>query len=157
MFAAIRVLIWIAVKRGVYLIAMNRDIRSTLEAHGIQATSQRLRVAELLFAREQHLTADQVLAALRAANVRISKATVYNTLNLFAERGLLRVLSVNSERCCFDSNASPHHHILVEDTGELIDLPGDAVSFARLPEPPPGTEALGVEVVIRVRRRPRGA
>ncbi len=128
-------------------------ISARLESHGIQATAQRVRVAQLLLARDQHVTAEQVMKTLRAEGVRISKATVYNTLNLFAEKGLLRVLSLDSDRGCFDSNTSPHHHILVEDTGELIDLPEDSVAFSRLPAIPPGTEALGVEVVLRVRTR----
>jgi Fur family iron response transcriptional regulator len=124
-----------------------------LEQRGIQATAQRLRIAELLFARDQHLTAEQILEALAEDGSQVSKATVYNTLNLFAEKGLLKPLLVDPERGLFDSNTRPHYHIHVEDTGELIDVaPGD-VEFAKLPTLPPGTESVAVDVVIRVRRR----
>jgi Fur family iron response transcriptional regulator len=124
-----------------------------LEQRGIQATAQRLRIAELLFARDQHLTAEQILEALTEDGSQVSKATVYNTLNLFAEKGLLKPLLVDPERGLFDSNTRPHYHIHVEDTGELIDVaPGD-VEFAKLPTLPPGTESVAVDVVIRVRRR----
>jgi Fur family iron response transcriptional regulator len=124
-----------------------------LEQRGIQATAQRLRIAELLFARDQHLTAEQSLEALAEDGSQVSKATVYNTLNLFAEKGLLKPLLVDPERGLFDSNTRPHYHIHVEDTGELIDVaPGD-VEFAKLPTLPPGTESVAVDVVIRVRRR----
>jgi Fur family iron response transcriptional regulator len=128
-------------------------IQAELEERGIQATSQRLRIAELLFARDQHLTADQIIQALAEQGTRVSKATVYNTLNLFAEKGLLRSLQVDRERALFDSNVQPHYHIHVEDTGELIDVPPGAVQFAKLPPLPPGTESVAVDVLIRVRRQ----
>jgi Fur family iron response transcriptional regulator len=128
------------------------SIADRLRAHGIAPTAQRVRVGQVLFACDQHLSADEVLRQLRAAGARVSKATVYNTLNLFASRGLLRALNVDATRSSFDSNVSPHFHFHVENTGELIDVaPGD-IEFARLPELPPGTESLGVEVVIRLRR-----
>lgn len=128
------------------------SISSRLRAYGITPTAQRVRVGQVLFSRDQHLSADEVLRCLRAEGARVSKATVYNTLNLFAARGLLRELDLGSSRSSFDSNTRPHFHFHVENTGELIDVaPGD-IEFARLPALPEGTESLGVEVVIRVRR-----
>ena len=127
-------------------------IHTMLATHGIQPTAQRIRIAELLFSREQHLTADQVIQALGRDGTQVSKATVYNTLNLFAARGLLKPLQVDPECGLFDSNTEPHHHFRMEDTGELIDVPPGAVEFLRLPPLPPGTEQVSVEVVIRVRR-----
>ena len=133
--------------------ADRKRIAALLETRGIHPTAQRIRIAELLFAREQHLTAEQVIRVLGNDGTRVSKATVYNTLNLFADKGLLKALSVDRERGSFDSNTVPHHHFHVEGTGELIDVPPGAIEFARLPALPPGTESVGVEVVIRVRRR----
>ena len=133
--------------------ADRKRIADALATHGIHPTAQRIRIAELLFAREQHLTAEQVIRLLGKDGTRVSKATVYNTLNLFADRGLLKALSVDRERGLFDSNTLPHHHFHIEGTGELIDVPPGAIEFARLPALPPGTEPVGVEVVIRVRRR----
>jgi Fur family iron response transcriptional regulator len=128
-------------------------LQAELESRGIQATLQRMRIAELLFARDQHLTAEQIIATLAGQGTRVSKATVYNTLNLFAEKGLLRPLQVDPERGLFDSNMRPHYHIHVEDTGELIDVPPGDVEFSRLPALPPGLESVAVDVVIRVRRQ----
>ena len=99
------------------------------------------------------MTAEQIIAALRTDSGRISKATVYNTLNLFAEQGLAREIHADPERCVYDSTMTPHHHFQNVDTGEMIDIQPDDLAFARLPELPPGTEIAGVEVVIRVRRR----
>ena len=131
----------------------HQRISEKLETHGIHATVQRIRIAELLFARDQHLTAEQVIRLLGKNGMRVSKATVYNTLNLFADKGLLKTLAVDRDRGRFDSNTLPHHHFHIEGTGELIDVPPGAIEFAKLPSLPPGTEPIGVEVVIRVRRR----
>jgi Fur family iron response transcriptional regulator len=129
-----------------------RQVAGLLRANGITPTAQRVRVGQILFARDQHLSADEVLRQLRAEGARVSKATVYNTLNLFSSKGLLRALNFDADRGSFDSNTTPHFHFHVENTGELIDVaPGD-IEFARLPPLPPGTESLGVEVVIRLRR-----
>ena len=130
-----------------------KGMQALLEQRGIQPTPQRLLIAGLLFARDQHLTAEQIILALAQAATQVSKATVYNTLNLFSAKGLLKPLQVDPERGHFDSNTTAHHHIHVEDTGELVDVPFEAVEFARLPPLPPGTEAVRVDVVIRVRRR----
>lgn len=130
-----------------------RRIEPLLARHGIQATPQRVRVAELLFSRDQHLTADEVIQALGWGGSHVSKATVYNTLNLFAEKGLIKALALDGERGVFDSNTEPHHHIYVEDTGEVIDMPPGVLEFPQLPPLPAGTELVAVEVVIRVRRR----
>jgi Fur family transcriptional regulator, iron response regulator len=124
-----------------------------LEANGIVPTQQRVRVGELLFACDQHLTADQIIEALRVDGARISKATVYNTLNLFAERGLVRQINIDSTRACFDSNTKEHYHIHNLDTGELTDVGLPQVRLQHLPELPDGTELAGVDIVIRVRRK----
>ena len=87
-----------------------------------------------------------------STGLKISKATVYNTLNLFAARGLVRHLNVEASHASFDSNIRPHFHFHVVDTGELIDVPPGDVEFASLPEPPRGTEIAGVDVVLRLRR-----
>jgi len=133
--------------------ADRKRIQAMLAGQGIQPTAQRMLIAELLFACEQHLTADQVIKALADGGTHVSKATVYNTLNLFAAKGLLKSLQADPHRGLFDSNTKPHHHFHVEDTGELIDVPPGAVEFSRLPPLPPGTESVSVEVVIRVRRQ----
>jgi Fur family transcriptional regulator, iron response regulator len=120
---------------------------------GIRPTAQRVRIAALLLSAPQHLSAEQIIAQLRGAGARVSKATVYNTLNLFAAHGLIRQLSVDGARAWFDSNVEPHYHFHDADTGALIDVPVPAVEFSRLPPPPPGTEVAGIDLVIRLRRK----
>jgi Fur family transcriptional regulator, iron response regulator len=123
-----------------------------LQECGIRATDQRLQIAGILLAAPQHLSAEQITEALKREGARVSKATVYNTLNLFAERGLIRQLSVDGNRAWFDSNVQPHYHFQDEDGG-LTDLALREVEFSRLPPPPAGMEFAGIDLVIRLRRR----
>ena len=129
------------------------QISILLEQHGIRPTQQRIRVAEILLAAPTHMTADQLLATLRDAPSRVSKATVYNTLKLFVDSGLVRQIHLDPERCVYDSSIAPHHHFQNVETGEMIDIRPDELTFARLPSLPPGTEIDSVEVVIRVRSK----
>jgi len=121
---------------------------------GIRPTAQRVQIAALLLSAPQHLSAEQILASLRAGGVRVSKATVYNTLNLFAARGLIRQLCVDGARAWFDSNVAAHYHFHDVDSGKLIDVPVPEVEFSRLPPPPAGMEMAGIDLVIRLRKKP---
>ena len=127
------------------------DILDRLKRHGVQPTPQRLEVAAVLLEHPQHLSADQILERLRAAGSRVSKATVYNTLKLFGEQGLVRELTVDPDRKYYDSTTHAHHHFYNVGTGELSDIPADQVRIMNLPPLPAGTEQESVEVLIRVR------
>ncbi len=124
-----------------------------LAACGIRVTDQRLQIATILLSAPQHLSAEQITQALRRDGARVSKATVYNTLNLFAARGLIRQLAVDGSCAWFDSNVEPHYHFQDEKTGALSDVALRDVQFSRLPAPPPGMEVAGIDLVIRLRRR----
>jgi len=129
------------------------EIARRLVAHGVLPTAQRVDVGLVILAKPQHLSADQIIAAIRALGSRVSKATVYNTLNLFCERGLLRTVEVDPTRQYYDSTIDGHHHFYNVDTGEITDIPLDAIALNVAAALPPGTEQAGVEVVIRVRGR----
>lgn len=122
-----------------------------LVEHGIQPTSQRVEIAAFALAEPKHLTADEIIDSMRARGARVSKATVYNTLNLFCKRGLLRTVDVDPTRQYYDSTIEPHHHFFNVDTGELTDIPFDAIDVNLDMQLPPGTESAGVEVFVRVR------
>ncbi|MEX2497213.1 MAG: Fur family transcriptional regulator [Woeseia sp.] len=126
------------------------DIQKKLEQHGVLPTPQRLEVAEVLLERPQHLSADQILERLRQAGSRVSKATVYNTLKLLGERGLVRELTVDPDRRFYDSTTHAHHHFFHVGTGELSDIPADQIEILKLPALPEGTQQQSVEVLIRV-------
>jgi Fur family iron response transcriptional regulator len=122
-----------------------------LRRHGIAPTHQRLEIAQVLFGRCQHLAADQVLAMVNARHAETSKATVYNTLNLFRDRGLIREVIVDPKRVFYDPNTAPHHHLYNVDTGEITDIATDALSVSGMPELPPGMVTEGVDIIVRVR------
>lgn len=131
------------------------DVAARLRAHGIAPTHQRIEIAHALFERRAHLSADQILAAVNARHPEASKATVYNTLKLFLERKLIRELIVDPVKIFYDPNTTPHHHFYDVVTGELTDIPADALRIEGLPSLPPGTVAEGIDVIIRT--RPLGA
>jgi len=126
-----------------------------LGACGIRLTDPRLRIASILLSAPQHLSAEQITDALHRGGSPVSKATVYNTLNLFAARGLIRQLNVDGNCAWFDSNVSPHYHFHDEYSGALTDVAPCDVQFSHLPQPPSGMEVAGIDVVIRLRRRSR--
>jgi Fur family iron response transcriptional regulator len=110
-----------------------------LRAAHLRPTRQRLALVRLLFEQgDRHVTAEQLYGEAVEAAVRVSLATVYNTLHQFIEAGLLREVVVNSGRFYFDTNVSDHHHFFFEDTGRLLDIPGEHVAVSGLPKPPAG-------------------
>ena len=126
-----------------------------LRAARLRPTRQRLALARLLFETpDRHVTAEQLHGEAVAAAIPVSLATVYNTLHQFIEAGLLREVVVNSGRSYFDTNVSDHHHFFFEDTGRLLDIPGEHIGMTGLPAPPEGAPIRRVDVIIRVERDP---
>jgi len=122
-----------------------------LRAAGLRPTRQRLALARLLFeGGDRHLTAEQLQAEAAGARIRVSLATIYNTLHQFTESGLLREVVVEPGRSYFDTNVGDHHHFFFEGSGRLEDIPGEKVQLGKLPKPPAGTRVSRVDVVIRV-------
>lgn len=128
-------------------------LQARLQQAGIGPTLQRLAIAEALLRQPCHMTADQVLAAARQWLPSLSRATVYGTLQLFVRQGLLRELPIDGEATVYDSNLAPHHHLYHEDTGEVSDLPAEALQVLGLPALGEGLELAAVDVIVRVRRR----
>ncbi|HYG85300.1 MAG TPA: Fur family transcriptional regulator [Azospirillum sp.] len=126
-----------------------------LHAVGLRPTRQRLGLARLLFeAGDRHITAEQLHVEAISANLRVSLATVYNTLNQFTAAGLLREVVVEAGKSYFDTNTSEHHHFFLEGAGRLEDIPGDHVLVANLPAPPEGTKVARVDVIVRLAPAP---
>lgn len=123
-----------------------------LKSVGLRPTRQRMALARLLFeADDRHITAELLHSESQAANVRVSLATIYNTLHQFTEAGLLNEVVVEPGRSYFDTNVSNHHHFYHEDSGKLIDIGEDSVRLDAVPEPPEGTDVRRVDVIIRIR------
>ena len=124
-----------------------------LRRAGLRPTRQRVALGRILFARgPRHICAEDLHEEAADANVRVSLATIYNTLHQFTAAGLLREVTIDGARTYFDTNVTDHHHFFVEEEGRLIDLDGD-IAIAALPTPPEGMTITAVDVVIRVRRK----
>lgn len=137
--------------------AVSTDFDALMREHGILPTQQRLEIAQILLTRPQHMSADQVLALANRQGASVSKATVYNTLKLFAAKGLVREVIVDPTKVFYDSTTAPHYHIYNVDTGMLMDVDSAKVAVGGLPDLPNGTVAEGIDVIVRVRNKPVAA
>ncbi|MGD8317575.1 MAG: transcriptional repressor [Myxococcales bacterium] len=133
---------------------MKPDEAKVLEEHGIKPSAQRVAVAEFVLHTDAHPSADEVWSRVRARFPMVSRATVYNTLNLFVERGLVRQLTLTGGRVVFDPHVERHHHFIDEETGRIYDVPWDALRVSRVDE----IEEFEVEtyqVVLRGKKKRR--
>lgn len=125
-----------------------------LRAAGLRPTRQRLALTKLLLeGGDRHVTAETLHVEALNAGIRVSLATIYNTLHQFTNAGLLREIVVDAQRSYFDTNTSEHHHFYFEDEGNLEDIPGEGVVVSGLPEAPGGTDIHRIDVVVRVSSR----
>lgn len=129
-------------------------VSARLRDAGIQPTRQRIAIAQVLLAAPVHMAADDVLLAARAVYPNLSRATIYNTLPLLVEKGLLRALRLDPERTVYDSRTDAHSHIYHEDTGMVEDLPTEMLQWPALPQIASHLELVGMDLIVRVRQRP---
>jgi Fur family iron response transcriptional regulator len=127
------------------------NLAEVLRRHGVNPTHQRIEIAYVLFSRQEHLSADQILAIVNDRHSETSKATVYNTLNLFLEKRLIREVIVDPNKVFYDPNTEPHHHLYNIDTGKLADIDASAIEISGLPPLPEGMVTEGVDIIVRVR------
>ena len=124
-----------------------------LRTAGLRPTRQRVELATHLFGGpDRHVTAESLAEEVAGAGIKVSLATVYNTLHQFTAAGLLRQVIVDAARGYFDTNTGDHQHFFLEDEGVLIDIPGEAIKVAGVPTAPAGMTVDRVDVVVRVRR-----
>ncbi len=131
---------------------ISRDnLAEILRGHGITPTHQRIEIAHAIFSRREHLSADRILALVNDRASETSKATVYNTLNLFIEKKIVREVIVDPSKVFYDPNPDPHYHFYNVDTGELTDIDARDIKVTGLPALPPGMSTEGVDIIVRVR------
>lgn len=128
------------------------DVVAMLREYKIAPTLQRIKIGEVLFSRAQHISAEQVLEMVNKENSQVSKATVYNTLGIFAKQGLVREVIVDPSKVFYDSNLSKHYHLYYSDSGELEDISKDNIEITKLPELPTDIHIEDIDVIIRVHR-----
>ena len=131
----------------------DRAALARLKAFGLRPTRQRRDLAGLLFGGpDRHVTAESLHDEVAQAGIKVSLATVYNTLHQFTEAGLLRQIVVDAARSYFDTNVGDHQHFFHEEEGFLIDIPGETIAVSNVPPPPEGLAVDRVDVVVRVKR-----
>src|SRR5262245_23804498 len=131
---------------------MSTDVVQILRDHGVLPSAQRVAVAEYVLFTQDHPSADQVWQQVRKGFPMLSRATVYNTLNLFVTRGLLQHLVLAEGRVVFDPKLDRHHHFVDAETGRIEDVPWDALEVRNV-ERLAGYEVQQYQVVLRGRRR----
>ena len=132
------------------------QVLEQLRGAGLRPTRQRLALAKMLFeGGDRHMTAEMLHGEAQDLGIRVSLATIYNTLHQFTEAELLREIVVDSSRSYFDTNNSDHHHFFYEDSNRLEDIPSDEIEISRLPVAPEGSAIRRVEVVVRIDQDPR--
>jgi Fur family iron response transcriptional regulator len=123
-----------------------------LKESGLRPTRQRVALARLLLdTGPRHVTAEELFQEARSAGIPVSLATIYNTLHQFTAAGLMTEVVAGSGQSYFDTNPTSHYHYFDKTTGEIIDVPQDAIQFTLLPEPPPGKVIDRIDVVVRIR------
>ena len=128
-----------------------KSIAARLRACGITPTHQRIEIGLVLFEKRWHPSADQILAAVNVRYAETSKATVYNTLKLFRDKGLVRELIVDPVKVFYDSNTNVHHHFYDMSSGEITDIVAEGVRIDGLPPLPPGMVTDGIDIIVRTR------
>ena len=134
-----------------HMKAMKKSAFKTLSSLNIKPTSQRLDIAEIMFCKDQHLSAEDIITILNNSDSSISRATVYNTLNLFADKGLVRRVVIDASKIYYDSKTTPHSHYFNVDTGEISDFEFEDVKISPLPKLPEHTVQDSVAVIVRVK------
>ncbi len=129
------------------------EIVSMLQDYKISPTRQRVEIAEFLFQRPQHLSAEKILDGVTDAGNRVSRATVYNTMGLFSSKGVVREVLIDRERVFYDSNTEPHQHLYNVDTGELTDVYDVENNRVTEPELPEGIRIINTDIVYKVTSR----
>ena len=108
------------------------ESEQVLREAGLRVTQQRTAIVAVLAAAESHPNADDVLAMARRLDDSLSFATVYRTLSVLEDAGLIRKLSFEDAPARYEMMPqSDHDHLVDIDTGELIEIPGDEISRLR--------------------------
>lgn len=111
---------------------MTNDTATTLRDRGIQPSAHRVAVGDYVLSTHEHPSADLVWKRVRERFPWISRATVYNTLNLFVDKGLLQRLHLSEDSTVFDPITETHHHFIDEKSGAIHDVPWDRVQVCNV-------------------------
>tara|TARA_B000000460_G_scaffold206197_1_gene153300 strand:+ start:169 stop:603 length:435 start_codon:yes stop_codon:yes gene_type:complete len=124
-----------------------------LKSAGLRPTRQRLAISKILFGRKDtfHFTIENLKKIVeRKTKIKISLATLYNTVHAFKESGYLKEISLKSNKSFFDTNIKSHHHFYDQDTGNLIDINNKDLQVKKIPLAPSGKKIKTIDIVIGI-------
>ena len=125
------------------------DFIKKLESSPLKSTKQRKSLIKIIFGDgNAHYTVDDVYKKAKLNKIKISLATVYNSLNLFKDLGILKILTTSSDTIFYDTNLNDHHHFFCKKTGKLIDVDSSEVIISKLPKIPSGRKLNSVNVIL---------
>lgn len=93
-----------------------------LMRYSIRPSVQRTAIMEYLMNHKSHPTVDEIYLALNPSIPTLSKTTVYNTLNLFCEKGAVQVLTIDDKNARYDADVSKHGHFYCRSCGKVHDV-----------------------------------
>jgi Fur family peroxide stress response transcriptional regulator len=106
--------------------------KAKLKDKGVLLTIQRAAVLEFLQDYTQHPTAEEIYQSLRGMYPALSRATIYNTLDLFKQHGLIQEITIERSKAHYDFNTEPHHHFLCSHCGRIYDVALEKIPFERV-------------------------
>tara|TARA_B100001029_G_C15027947_1_gene434923 strand:+ start:769 stop:1185 length:417 start_codon:yes stop_codon:yes gene_type:complete len=124
-----------------------------LRNSGLRPTKQRIKICEALFDAEKtfHFNIKELVKIIEnQSNIKVSLATVYNTVHAFIKKGYLKEIPINTSQSYYDTNVSHHHHFYDEDEEKLIDLKDEDVDPIKIKKTIPGKKIKSVEVLVKV-------
>ncbi len=119
----------------------------------VTPTKQRVELAQLIFSKKQHFTAADLISMADKKKLNISMATIYNTLSLLEDKGMLKTINIDNELKFYDTNLEQHHHLYNTTMSTLTDIDHDRVVFAELPELPKNLQIESTELLIKAKNR----
>ena len=124
-----------------------------LRKSGLRPTKQRIKICEVLFDADKtfHFTIKELVKIIEnQANMKVSLATVYNTVHAFIKKGYLKEIPLNSSQSYYDTNVSHHHHFFDVEENKLIDIDQDEVDEINIRKKIPGKKIRSVEVIAKI-------
>lgn len=140
------------IRRSIEDQALDGLIRRKLAAAGVRPTRQRVDLGRAIFGKgDRHFTAEMLYQETRSIRFAPTLGTIYNTLNEFARRGLLREIAIYDAKLWYDTKTGPHYHFYIEDSEELSDIPEALLPAFDIPAPE-GTRIAAIDVIVRLKR-----
>lgn len=101
------------------------EIKQLLTDHGIKASLPRVKIYDFMLKNRVHPTADEIYHSLVGELLTLSKTTVYNTLNIFVENGIIKPILVEDNEVRYDADTRNHGHFKCNACGKVFDFEYD--------------------------------